>query len=73
MNLEDELNIKVNITTQLIEKDQEEAQHKIIEDFEKKALKRKPVENLDIVTQMKEEIYDKATEEKKNQMLTFLL
>ncbi|CDW89731.1 dead-box atp-dependent rna helicase 53-like [Stylonychia lemnae] len=72
LNLEDELNIKIEISSNLNNTNKQEILNGVVNDFKHKALRKKKFDQLDVINQMKQDSYHSETEENKEKVLNFL-
>lgn len=73
LNLEDELNIKFEVTSELTTQDPEETKANVVKDFKKKALRKRVFDNQYLIDEIKETCFADESIEVQNQMLDFLL
>eukprot|EP00347_Sterkiella_histriomuscorum_P008439 403345090 len=73
LNLEDELNIKINITTKLVEADVYETRQKVIDNFRSKYARQRSDVQKEVINQIKTEVFEPASDAEKEKMLNFLL
>jgi len=72
LNLEDELNIKIDITSNLSQNNKDELLLNVVNEFATKALRKKRFDQMEFIEKMKNENFYNETDENKDKVLSFL-